>query len=65
METCMSAGVFGEVVTPHEALITEGAVETLLTSVSAVVSSQLIGAGELLTTAGPGAFKWTLTGVNS
>lgn len=65
MEACMSAGVFGEVVTPHEALVTEGAVETLLASVGPVVTGQLVGAGEFLATAGPGAFKGTLTGVNS
>lgn len=64
MEACMSPSMFGEVVTPHEALVTEGAVEALLSSVSAVVASQLIGAGELLTTSGPGTFKWALTGVN-
>lgn len=64
METRVPAGVFGEMVAPHEALVTEGAVEALLAGVSAVVTGQLIRTGEFLTTAGPGAFKRTLSGVN-
>lgn len=60
----MSPGMFGEMVAPHEALVAEGAVETLLPSVSAVVPGKFIRTGELLPTAGPGAFKRTLTCVN-
>lgn len=64
MEACMPAGVFGEVVTSHEALVTEWTVEALLAGVSAVVTGQFIGTGEFLTTAGPSAFKRALTGMN-
>lgn len=64
VEACVPAGVLGQVVTPHEALVAQRAVEALLAGVGAVVAGQLVGARELLPTAGPSAFKWTLAGVN-
>lgn len=38
IEACMSASMFRQVVAPHEALITQGAVEALLAGVRAVVT---------------------------
>lgn len=38
IEACMSAGMFRQVVAPHERLITQGAVEALLASVGAIVT---------------------------
>lgn len=38
VEVCVSAGVFRQVVAPHEALVTQGAVEALLARVRAVVA---------------------------
>lgn len=38
IEACMSAGMLRQVVTPHETLITQGAVEALLAGVCAVVT---------------------------
>lgn len=38
IEACMSAGMFRQVVAPHEALIAQGAVKALLASVCAVVT---------------------------
>lgn len=42
MEGGVPAGVLGQVVAPHEALVTQGAAEALLTCVCAVVTRQLI-----------------------
>lgn len=42
MEACVSAGMFRQVVAPHEALVAQGAVEVLLTCVCAVVTRELI-----------------------
>lgn len=42
MEALMSPGVFSQVVAPHEALVTQRAVEALLASVRAVVARQLV-----------------------
>lgn len=42
MEACMSSGVFSQVVTPHEALVTQRTVEALLACVCAVVTRQLV-----------------------
>lgn len=64
MEACMSPGMFSQVVTPHEALVTHWTVEAFLPGVCAIVTGELVWSGELLTTAGPGAFKWPLTSVH-
>lgn len=42
MEACVSPGMFGQVVAPHEALVTQRTVEALLARVRAVVTSQLV-----------------------
>lgn len=42
MEACVSPGVFRQVVTPHEALVTHWTVEALLARVCAVVTCQLV-----------------------
>lgn len=42
MEACVPAGVFSQVVAPHEALVTHWAVEALLTRVRAIVTRQLV-----------------------
>lgn len=42
VEACVAAGVFGQVVAPHEALVAQRAGEALLTCVRAVVARQLV-----------------------
>lgn len=42
MEACVSPGMFSQVVAPHEALVTQRAVEALLACVCAVVTRQLV-----------------------
>lgn len=42
MEACVSPGMFSQVVAPHEALVTQRAVEALLPRVCAVVTRQLV-----------------------
>lgn len=53
----MAPGVLHQVVAAHEALVTKRAPEFLLPRVGAVVAGQLVGAGELLTAVGPGAWE--------
>lgn len=53
----MAPGVLHEVVAAHEALVAKRATELLLPRVGAVVAGQLVGAGELLTAVGPGAWE--------
>lgn len=64
METCVSPGVFGQVVAPHEALFTQRTVEALLARVRAVVARQLVRSGKLFTAVCPGAFEGTFPGVD-
>lgn len=64
MEACVSPGVFGQVVAPHEAFVAHGTVEALLARVRAVVTRQLVRPGELLATLWPGTLKRTFTGVD-
>lgn len=54
LEVRVAAGVFHQVVAAHEALVAQRALELLLARVGAVVASQLIGAGKLLTAVRPG-----------
>lgn len=54
LEVRVAAGVLHQVVAAHEALVAQWALELLLARVGAVVASQLIGAGELLTAVRPG-----------
>lgn len=56
--------MFGQVVAPHEALVTHWAVEALLARVCAVVARQLVGPGELLATVWPGTLKGAFTGMD-
>lgn len=62
----MAPGVLHQVVTTHEALVTQRAPKLLLPCVGAVVAGQLIGAGELLTAVRPGTrerpFTWNRQG---
>lgn len=64
MEACVSPGMFSQVVAPHEALVTQGTVEALLTGVCAVVARQLVRAGELLAAFWPGTLEGALTGMD-
>lgn len=57
----MTAGVLDQVVTSHEALITQGAQEAFFPRVGAVVAGELVGAGKLLLTVRPGAREGPLT----
>lgn len=57
LEVRVAAGVLHQVVAAHEALVAQRALELLLARVGAVVASQLIGAGELLTAVRPGAWE--------
>ncbi len=57
----MPAGMLDEVVTAHEALVTEWAQEAFLAGVGTQVSGQLVGTGELLFAVRPGARKGPLT----
>lgn len=61
VEFGVAAGMLGQVVAPHEALLAEGTAELLLTSVGSVVPRQLVRAGELLKAVGPRAGEWSLT----
>lgn len=61
MEAHVSPGVFRQVVAPHEALVTQGAVEALLARVCAVVTRQLVRSREFLSTVRPGALEGALT----
>lgn len=57
----VSAGVFGQVVTAHEAPVTHGAYKLLLARVGAAVAGQLVGAGKLFLAALPVAAERLLT----
>lgn len=61
MEASVSPGVFRQVVAPHEALVAQWTGEALLARVRAVVTGQLVGPGELLTTVWPGTLEGSLT----
>lgn len=61
VEVGVAPGVLGQVVAAHEAFLTQGAAELLLSGVSAVVPGQLIRASKLLVTALPVAFERPLT----
>lgn len=61
LEGGMAAGVLHKVVTAHEPLLTQWALEALLACVRAVVPRQLVRAGELLTALGPGAGEGPLS----
>lgn len=61
MEVGMATGMLRQVVAAHEPLLAEGAAELLLSSVSAVVPGQLIGASKLLVAFLPAAFKRPLS----
>lgn len=53
LKFCVAAGVLDQVVTPHEPLVAERALEALLAGMCARVTSQLIGTSELLLTVRP------------
>jgi len=57
----MTASMLDQVVTAHEAFITQWAQEALLPCVGAGVAGKLIGAGKFLLTVRPGAWKGPLT----
>lgn len=61
LEVGVAPGVLHQVVTAHEALVTERAAELLLPRVGTVVAGQLIRTGKLLTAVRPGARKRTLS----
>lgn len=61
VEVRVAARVLHQVVTAHESLVAERAAELLLPGVGAVVPSQFIRAGELLTAVGPSAGERPLT----
>lgn len=61
VEFGVAAGVLGQMVAAHEALLTEGTAELLLSGVGPVVPRQLVRAGELLKAVGPRAGEWSLT----
>lgn len=60
LEVRVTTGVLDQVVTPHEALVAQGAQEALLSRVSASVAGELVGAGELLLAVRPGAGEGSL-----
>lgn len=60
LEVRVAAGMLDQVVTAHEALIAQWAQEAFFPGVCAGVASELIGAGKLLLTVGPGAWEWPL-----
>lgn len=57
----MATGMLCQVVAAHEAFLTERTAELLFSCVSAVMAGQLIGAGKLLITILPAAFKGSFT----
>lgn len=57
LEVRVAAGVLHQVVATHEALVAQRAFKLLLARVGAIVASQLIGAGELLTAVRPGTWE--------
>lgn len=57
----MATGMLCQMVTAHEAFLTERTAELLFSSVSAVMAGQLIGASELLVASLPVAFKRPFT----
>lgn len=63
LEVGMTAGVFDQVVTAHEALVAQWALEAFFPRVRASVAGELIGAGKLLRTVRPdareGPLPWT------
>lgn len=61
VELGVTPGVLGEVVAPHESLLTQWAAELLFASVGPVVARQLIGARELFKTVWPRAGKGPFT----
>lgn len=61
LEVGMAAGVLDQVVTAHEALIAQWAQEAFLPCVGTGVAGELIRAGKLLFTVGPGAREGPLT----
>ena len=57
----MTAGVFGQVVTAHEAAVADGAHKLLLAGVRPPVARQLVRAGKLLVAALPAAAEGLLS----
>lgn len=57
LEVRVTAGVLHQVVAAHETLLAQRALKLLLARVGAVVASQLVGAGELLTAVRPGTWE--------
>lgn len=57
----MTPGMLGEMVTPHESLLTQWATELLFPSVGPVVAGQLIRARELFKAVWPRAGKGPFT----
>lgn len=55
LEVRMTAGVLDQVITAHEALFAQRALEAFLPRVGAGVAGELIGASKLLLAVGPGA----------
>lgn len=61
MELGVTPGMLGEVVTPHEPLLTQWTAELLLASVGPVVAGQLIRAREFFKAVWPRAGKGPFT----
>lgn len=61
LEVRVAAGVLHQVVAAHETLVAQRALKLLLSRVGAVVASQLIGAGKLLTAVRPGTWERPLS----
>lgn len=57
----MATGMLCQMVTAHEAFLTEWATELLFSSVSAVMARQLVRASKLLVAFLPAAFERPLT----
>lgn len=61
MELGVTPGMLGEMITPHESLLTQRAAELLFSSVGPVVAGQLIRARELFKAVWPRAGKGPFT----
>lgn len=61
MELGVAPGVLGEVVAPHESLLTQRTAELLLASVGPVVAGQLVRARELFKAVWPRAGEGPFT----
>lgn len=61
LEVRVATGMLDQVVAAHEALIAQWAEEALFPRMGAGVAGELIRAGELLLTVGPGAWEGPLT----